>query len=198
MAPTSDGAFVYVIVRSIGCQPSQSVAHQQGIQGITSSHMANTNLGRGGTTRLVRTHRHRPAACYHFWCTQGNRHHKSVDYPLVHILADNKTAEAWTRKGCKISLAGRALGRVQCALMMNIPPEDVNFLLATWAVDLLRGNNITGKHLRSATIGGYLQAAAALLKEGGYQFDPLDDQHNTHTKRILSSLRRYESIPNRR
>eukprot|EP00804_Cyclotella_cryptica_P019197 CCRYP_006110-RA/>CCRYP_006110-RA protein AED:0.54 eAED:0.45 QI:0/0/0/0.5/0/0/2/0/100 len=72
--------------------------------------------------------------------------------------------------------------------LLSVAQEDVNFLLATWAVDLLRGNNITGRHLRSATIGGYLQAAAALLKEGGYQFDPLDDQHNTHTKQILSSL----------
>ena len=45
----------------------------------------------------------------------------SIEYPTVLLLADNKTAEAWTRKGCKNSMAGRALGRLQCALMMNNP-----------------------------------------------------------------------------
>lgn len=42
-------------------------------------------------------------------------------YPVVLINADNTTAESWTEKGCKESLAGRASGRIRFALMMNNP-----------------------------------------------------------------------------
>lgn len=45
---------------------------------------------------------------------------------------------------------------------------------------------------------GYLQAAMELLKEGGYPVDPIDEKHNTHTKRILACLQWYENVPNRR
>jgi hypothetical protein len=37
------------------------------------------------------------------------------------IFADNKTASSWTRKGCKRSERGRALGRIFCALLINSP-----------------------------------------------------------------------------
>ena len=44
----------------------------------------------------------------------------SDPYPTVLLYADNTTAEAWAKmKSCKTSMAGRALGRLQCALMIN-------------------------------------------------------------------------------
>ena len=42
-------------------------------------------------------------------------------YPVVLIEADNTTSESWVIKGCKVSLIGRALGRLQCALMITNP-----------------------------------------------------------------------------
>ena len=82
------------------------------------------------------------AASYHYWQTQNMRNHKEIEYPSVLILADNKSAESWTRKGCKNSLAGRALGRLQCALMMNSPvgiyTEYINTKLNCIADDISR------------------------------------------------------------
>ena len=41
-------------------------------------------------------------------------------HPTVHILADNTSAESWAGSGCKKGLMmGRALGRLQCALMLR-------------------------------------------------------------------------------
>lgn len=42
-------------------------------------------------------------------------------YPSVLLYADNTTAESWAIKACKKSFLGRALGRLQCALMINNP-----------------------------------------------------------------------------
>jgi hypothetical protein len=42
-------------------------------------------------------------------------------YPSVLLYADNTTAESWLRKSCKNSFVGRALGRLQCSLMINNP-----------------------------------------------------------------------------
>jgi hypothetical protein len=61
------------------------------------------------------------AASIHYWCIQDKRNTKNIPYPSVLILIDNTSAESWMRKGCKKSMAGRALGRLQCALMMNCP-----------------------------------------------------------------------------
>eukprot|EP00956_Cyclotella_meneghiniana_P016668 scaffold26477_cov61-Cyclotella_meneghiniana.AAC.3 len=70
------------------------------------------------------------------------RNHKEIEYPSVLILADNKSAESWTRKGCKNSLTSRALGRLQCALMMNSPvgiyTEYINTKLNCIADDISR------------------------------------------------------------
>ena len=43
--------------------------------------------------------------------------------PNPHVLyyGDNTTSESWAEKGAKHSPAGRALGRLQCALMVNNP-----------------------------------------------------------------------------
>ena len=45
----------------------------------------------------------------------------SDPHPIVLLYADNTTAEAWMIKASKKSLAGRALGRIQAALMINNP-----------------------------------------------------------------------------
>ena len=77
-------------------------------------------------------------------------------------------------------------------------PRDVNFLLATWAVDLMDGGSILGANLRSATLRQYIDAAIDLLKEAGYKFDPLKDEHNLHYSKVHKELTKFESIPNRR
>ena len=46
---------------------------------------------------------------------------KSDPDPIVLLYADNTAAEAWMIKASKKSLAGRALGRIQAALMINNP-----------------------------------------------------------------------------
>ena len=40
---------------------------------------------------------------------------------MVLLRADNTTAEVWAQKGSKRSFLGRALGLLQCALMINNP-----------------------------------------------------------------------------
>lgn len=42
-------------------------------------------------------------------------------FPLALLFADNVSAEIWALKGCKNSLAGRALGRLLCTLLINNP-----------------------------------------------------------------------------
>ena len=42
-------------------------------------------------------------------------------YPLLELWADNTSAESWILKASKSSLIGRALSRIQCALMINNP-----------------------------------------------------------------------------
>lgn len=50
-------------------------------------------------------------------------HNPRVDdpHPVALLTADNTTAESWIVKACMNSTIGRALGRVQCALMINNP-----------------------------------------------------------------------------
>lgn len=58
-------------------------------------------------------------ASYHYLVHRAPN--TSDPYPVVLLKADNRTAESWTIKACKRSLIGRALGRIQCALMINNP-----------------------------------------------------------------------------
>lgn len=52
---------------------------------------------------------------------QDARTTRDIKFPTVLHLADNKSAEAWTNKGYKVSLAGCTLGHIQCTQMMNCP-----------------------------------------------------------------------------
>jgi hypothetical protein len=61
------------------------------------------------------------AASIYYWCVENEIEKQGIPYPTTGLLADNKTGGTWMRKGCKVSLPGRALGRFQCALMMNSP-----------------------------------------------------------------------------
>jgi hypothetical protein len=61
------------------------------------------------------------AACMFFWITEDNIAQQDIPYPRVRIMADNKSSECWATKGCKRSMLGRKLGRLQCAMMMNNP-----------------------------------------------------------------------------
>ena len=40
-------------------------------------------------------------------------------FPVVSLNADNTSAESWMETACNSSLIGRALSRLQCALMIN-------------------------------------------------------------------------------
>ena len=61
------------------------------------------------------------AACVCYWLIEGNSAAKNIPYPKVLIRADNKSSEFWATKGCKRSMVGRCLGRLQCAMMINNP-----------------------------------------------------------------------------
>ncbi len=59
-------------------------------------------------------------ACYHAIRTRppdGG----SDPHPIVLLLTDNSSSEAWAHKGARVSFAGRALGRLQAALMIANP-----------------------------------------------------------------------------
>jgi hypothetical protein len=72
-----------------------------------------------------------------------------------------------------------------------------NFFLATWAISLIRGENILGLQLRANTINLYLKAAATLITARGNP-NPLDTDANKWTKFVIDKLTRYESVKNRR
>jgi hypothetical protein len=62
------------------------------------------------------------AASMHYWIIQKKQEGKNIPYHhTVLIMADNKSTKSWATKGCKRFLAGRALGQIQCALMINNP-----------------------------------------------------------------------------
>ena len=61
------------------------------------------------------------AASMYFWITEDNISKKNIPYPRVRLMTDNACSEVWATKGCKRSLRGRKLGRLQCAMMMNNP-----------------------------------------------------------------------------
>ena len=42
-------------------------------------------------------------------------------YPVVRIESDNISSKSWARKGCKDSFGGRALSRINSALMLGNP-----------------------------------------------------------------------------
>jgi len=61
------------------------------------------------------------AAGTYFWHVEDNCTKMNIPYPRMLNRADNKSAESWAIKGCKKSLLGRRLGRLQCAMMINNP-----------------------------------------------------------------------------
>lgn len=61
------------------------------------------------------------AAAYHYYI---NNPDPSDPYPSVLFYADNSACESWMEKACNSSLIGRALSRLQCAMMIN---NDVGF-----------------------------------------------------------------------
>ena len=84
-------------------------------------------------------------------------------------------------------------------------PKTANFILATWVLELLSGNNCLGNTLRSSTIKQYLEAAQDLMVEGGYGKKwqdkhglPLDEVNAVMSKPVMANLRRWESVPKRR
>ena len=58
------------------------------------------------------------AAAYHYYSTNPD---PSDPYPSVLLYADNSACESWMEKACNSSLIGRALSRLQCAMMINNP-----------------------------------------------------------------------------
>jgi hypothetical protein len=61
------------------------------------------------------------AASIYFWVVDNNRSKLNIPYPNVLIMADNTSSESWATKGCKRSMIGRRLGRLQCSMMINNP-----------------------------------------------------------------------------
>jgi hypothetical protein len=57
-------------------------------------------------------------AAYHCIITSSNT---DDPFPVVCIESDNTTSEAWSRKGCNVSLCGRALSRIHSSLILGTP-----------------------------------------------------------------------------
>jgi len=58
------------------------------------------------------------AASYHYFLSHPD---PTDPYPVVLLNVDNTACESWVLKACKSSLPGRALSRLQCAMMINNP-----------------------------------------------------------------------------
>ena len=59
------------------------------------------------------------SCCY--WLSKGNCKKYNIPHPMMRCYADNIPAKIWTNKGCKRSMTGRRLGRLQCALVIGNP-----------------------------------------------------------------------------
>jgi hypothetical protein len=57
--------------------------------------------------------------CYHHFLT--NKESIPDPHPTFHLRCDNTQGEAWAKKGCKTAAIGRALSRIQAALMIGNP-----------------------------------------------------------------------------
>jgi len=64
-------------------------------------------------------HTSAPPTCIHYILKQQPS--CADPHPVVLLRSDNSSSESWTRKGASISYASCALGRLQCALMMQKP-----------------------------------------------------------------------------
>ena len=78
--------------------------------------------------------------------------------------------------------------------MPDQPKEARNYFLACYAVSLIQGQTILGTPSRHQTIVNYLTTAYTLLRDRNHPFDSKEDYIDI----ILSALKKYEVIPNRR
>ena len=82
--------------------------------------------------------------------------------------------------------------------MPEVPIEQQNFVLACFAVNLIQGDNLLRIQLRTDTVEHYLRAAAQLFTERKME-NPLDYKEGKgYTNTVISALRKYEEVPNRR
>ena len=80
--------------------------------------------------------------------------------------------------------------------MEERPCQARNYFLACYAVSLAQGQTLLGKIVRSATIKNYLKDACSLFKARKIPHVPPLDTDYIHI--ILTTLQRYEDVPNRR
>ena len=71
-----------------------------------------------------------------------------------------------------------------------------NFVLACYAVSLILGETILGTQIRAKTVQNYVDDAALLFRIRRLPWIPL--LSTDHVKLIITTLTKYESVPNRR
>ena len=118
------------------------------------------------------------AASIYYWVTENNRAKHNIHHPTVQIYADNKSAECWATKGCKRSLIGRRLGRLQCAMMIDNPVA-----LATGHIDT-KSNEIADRISRFKSETNTLIGLDTLMQE----FPQLKNCRRFHPSQYLISL----------
>ena len=80
-----------------------------------------------------------------------------------------------------------------------LPTHDIqarNYLLACFAVSLIRGETLLGKHIRHATIRNYVNAACSLHKDRDLP-SPYGAPHN-YIGIVLDAVQKYEKVKDRR
>ena len=80
--------------------------------------------------------------------------------------------------------------------MPNQSVEVRNFVLACYAVSLILGETILGTQIRAKTVQNYVDDAALLFRIRRLPWIPL--LSTDHVKLIITTLTKYESVPNRR
>ena len=107
-------------------------------------------------------------AAYHYFLTHLDPNNP---YPVVKLYLDSTDSKSWIIKACKGSLAGRALSRLQCAMMINNPvgiqAEHMTTVANVTADEILRIKKETNSMCGSASI---LQAYPEVA--GSKRFQP--------------------------
>lgn len=131
----------------------------------------------------------------------------------ANLLDFGRVAVAEARKSSSSKAATTEKSRQDCFLTFcqnmgiedptasHIPTSQSNFLLGCFTVSLMRGNTCLGITIQSATISGYLQAAANLYTSRSKELeDPFraEGLDTNYPAILLKNLKKFETVPNRR
>ena len=81
----------------------------------------------------------------------------------------------------------------------HMPTEESNFILACYAINVIKGDNILGLNLRNSTVRKYVEAVAMLYEDAKLP-NPFraDSLAVNYPEVLLQALAKYEKVPSRK